>query len=215
MAAALPRGFIKLKQDNLYGFLVIHPTVLYRTLVINKWMPKIVDHDQYRATLLEAATGVLAQRGYSSISMREIAAELGVSTGTLYHYFPNKEALFRSVMLSLSERDELLASVKVGSSDSLEVLFALAGQHEDYFRQHVQLMVDFLQVQGQGNNQEVQAVALRYRQIVTELTGLPESQVTLILSQILGLVLLRMLENPKESFVQQAKPLQTLLQNAK
>ena len=173
-------------------------------------MPKIVDHDQYRAELLEAATGVFAQRGYSSISMREIATELGVSTGTLYHYFPNKEALFRAVMLSLAERDELIAGVEAGPG-SLEALFALIGQHEDYFRQHIQLMVDFLQVHGETHREEVQAVALRYRQIVTQLTGLPEAQVTPILSQILGLVLLRMLENPRQTFAQQIKPLQTLL----
>ena len=179
-------------------------------------MPKIVDHDEYRSTLLEATTGIFAQHGYSSISMREIASELGVSTGTLYHYFPNKEALFRAVMLSLAERDELVVDGEIAqqTDNPLGPLFALIGEQEPYFRQHIQLMVDFLQVHGDEHHDQVQTVALRYRKIVTQLTGLPAAQVTVILSQILGLILLRMLEHPKQSFVQQSNTFQTLFKPA-
>jgi AcrR family transcriptional regulator len=51
-------------------------------------MPKIVDHDQYRKELLSKCFDLFAEKGYGSITMRQIAEGLNVSTGTLYHYFP-------------------------------------------------------------------------------------------------------------------------------
>ena len=62
-------------------------------------MPKIVDHDIYRQELLQRSTQVFVSRGYGEISMRDIASAIEVSTGTLYHYFPSKEDLFRHLFL--------------------------------------------------------------------------------------------------------------------
>lgn len=70
---------------------------LYQPFDIN--MPKVVDHELYRRTLLERSTDVFVTRGYAAISMREIAAAIEVSTGTLYHYFPSKEDLFCHLFL--------------------------------------------------------------------------------------------------------------------
>ncbi|MFF4449088.1 TetR family transcriptional regulator [Streptomyces sp. NPDC001502] len=43
--------------------------------------------------LLAAAAGVFCRTGYASASTNAIAREAGVSPGTLYQYFPNKEAI--------------------------------------------------------------------------------------------------------------------------
>ncbi|MGW7332885.1 TetR/AcrR family transcriptional regulator [Streptomyces sp. NPDC054840] len=43
--------------------------------------------------LLSAAAGVFCRTGYASASTNAIAREAGVSPGTLYQYFPNKEAI--------------------------------------------------------------------------------------------------------------------------
>ena len=45
------------------------------------------------AALLEAASAVIAERGYEAATMAEIAARAGALVGSLYHFFPNKEAL--------------------------------------------------------------------------------------------------------------------------
>lgn len=55
--------------------------------------------------LLEAAARVLKRRGYSAATTNRIAETAGVSVGTLYEYFPNKEAIFE--MLIKQEIDEL------------------------------------------------------------------------------------------------------------
>jgi len=45
------------------------------------------------AQLLEAAASVFSTAGYTAASTNAIAREAGVSPGTLYQFFPNKEAI--------------------------------------------------------------------------------------------------------------------------
>ncbi|WP_265568951.1 TetR family transcriptional regulator [Streptomyces hygroscopicus] len=45
------------------------------------------------AQLLEAAAAVFCRTGYTAASTNAIAREAGVSPGTLYQFFPNKEAI--------------------------------------------------------------------------------------------------------------------------
>lgn len=47
--------------------------------------------------LLEAATRVIAERGYAGLSTNRVAAEAGVSVGSLYRYFGDKDDLVREL----------------------------------------------------------------------------------------------------------------------
>jgi len=49
-------------------------------------------------TLLDATARVLAREGYDRASTNRIAAKAGVSVGSLYQYFPNKEALVATLV---------------------------------------------------------------------------------------------------------------------
>ena len=50
------------------------------------------------ARILDAATHVFHERGYSAATTNDIAVEAGVSVGSLYQYFPNKDALLVALM---------------------------------------------------------------------------------------------------------------------
>jgi len=56
-------------------------------------MPKIVDHDVQRAKFAEAAMSLIAQQGLEGVTMRAVAAEAGLSYGSLFHYFSSKDEL--------------------------------------------------------------------------------------------------------------------------
>ena len=47
--------------------------------------------------ILEAAAGVLAERGYAGTSTNLVAERAGVSVGSLYQYFPNKDSLVQAL----------------------------------------------------------------------------------------------------------------------
>lgn len=48
--------------------------------------------------LLEAALALFVEKGYAATRVEEVAARAGVSKGTLFLYFPSKEALFKAVV---------------------------------------------------------------------------------------------------------------------
>lgn len=56
-------------------------------------MPKIVDHEAQRETFAEAAMRLIARHGLEGVTMRAVAAEAGLSYGSLFHYFDSKEEL--------------------------------------------------------------------------------------------------------------------------
>ncbi|HXZ62139.1 MAG TPA: TetR family transcriptional regulator [Acidimicrobiales bacterium] len=52
-----------------------------------------------RQRLLDAALGLLEERDYERISVREVAESAEVALATLYHYFPSKEHLFAEALV--------------------------------------------------------------------------------------------------------------------
>lgn len=63
-------------------------------------MPKIVDHDERRRSLIEATWRVIAREGIASATTRGIAREAGCSSAVLAHYFADKAELMASAMLA-------------------------------------------------------------------------------------------------------------------
>jgi len=55
-----------------------------------------------------AAQALFAQHGYAAVSMRQIAAEVGVQAGALYNYTPDKQSLLFDLMKAHME--ELLSA---------------------------------------------------------------------------------------------------------
>lgn len=56
-------------------------------------MPKIVNHEERRAEVLEATWRVISEQGLEAATVREIAAAAGVSKGVLAHYFTSKDEI--------------------------------------------------------------------------------------------------------------------------
>ncbi len=56
-------------------------------------MPKIVDHESQRQRFVAAAMRLIASSGLEGVTMRAVAAEAGLSYGSLFHYFDSKDAL--------------------------------------------------------------------------------------------------------------------------
>lgn len=83
-------------------------------------MPKIIEGA--REKILANAKRRLFEKGYQHLSLREVAKESGIATGTIYNYFVNKDYLIASIMLEdwenaakkMEERVNLAATVKDG-----------------------------------------------------------------------------------------------------
>jgi AcrR family transcriptional regulator len=56
-------------------------------------VPKVVDHEERRQDIARATWRVLTRDGVAAVSVRSVAAEAGISTGALRHYFADQASL--------------------------------------------------------------------------------------------------------------------------
>ncbi|MEK5233420.1 TetR/AcrR family transcriptional regulator [Lysinibacillus sp. FSL K6-0232] len=61
-------------------------------------MPKIVDHDEKRKQIAEAAWNIIREEGVEKASIRRVAAEAGMSSGALRHYFSTQDEMLLFIM---------------------------------------------------------------------------------------------------------------------
>ena len=59
--------------------------------------------DRRRGDVVAGAATVFAERGYAETSVAELAEQLGLATGALYHYFRGKEQLLIAICDELTE----------------------------------------------------------------------------------------------------------------
>ena len=161
-------------------------------------MPKMIDHEAYRIELLEKARKLFAENGYADTSMRQIATALQVSTGTLYHYFPNKEALFKQLFLLISQSDIAqflnLAQQPNSMEDRLDLVFAFVAANEAEIFQFMPLTFDYLRIHGSMEPEEfIQTSIDEYRNAIFNFTQLPKDLGMLVYSTLEGLILQRFL----------------------
>ncbi len=62
-----------------------------------------MDKAQRRLDVLNAALDVFFEKGFAAARMDEIAKRAGVSKGTVYLYFPSKEALFEAQITAIAQ----------------------------------------------------------------------------------------------------------------
>ncbi|NEW04737.1 TetR/AcrR family transcriptional regulator [Paenibacillus sp. SYP-B3998] len=67
-----------------------------------------------RSLILKEAISLFAENGYSNATTALIAQNVGVTSGTIFQYFPNKEALFCTAVLEPLKdiREKAIANLK-------------------------------------------------------------------------------------------------------
>ena len=78
--------------------------------------------DEVRKKVVAAALKLFLEKGYAETTLREISASAGVSYGSIYHHFADKEGIFLELVLDGFERTQVLADDE------------LAGQQNPYLR---------------------------------------------------------------------------------
>lgn len=160
-------------------------------------MPKVVDHGAYRRQLLAGCVKLFASKGYGSLTMRQIAASLGISTGTLYHYFPSKEALFEQLLDFVTEEHiqrampGILATTDV--QERIGQLFAHISRYEEECQQQALIFLNHL---FNSDSKEVKKLYAqvndRYRQAAMEILPFADADLANLLSCLIdGLVINR------------------------
>ena len=69
-------------------------------------MPKQVDHEQRRQQIAGALLEVTASHGLEGVSLRQVAAQAGVTSGMVQHYFASKDTMIGFAMRTARTRYE-------------------------------------------------------------------------------------------------------------
>lgn len=110
-------------------------------------MARIVDRDAKRQKILEAASACFAREGYDATSMEAVATAAGISKGSLYDYFRNKEDLFFGVFEWFQQLIMASAMERMGEyEDARERIMAFADASIGALLEHLELYPVSLEV---------------------------------------------------------------------
>lgn len=104
-------------------------------------MPKIIENLENR--LVEEAGKQIAQLGYSAMTIRSVAKGCGVGIGTVYNYFPSKDALVATWLLR--DWKECITGINTvsGSSNSpAPVVRCIHDQLQQFAQRHQAVFQD-------------------------------------------------------------------------
>ncbi|MBP0019285.1 MAG: TetR/AcrR family transcriptional regulator [Cyanobacteria bacterium SBLK] len=182
-------------------------------------MPKIVDAEQYRRVLLNHCFDLFAERGYANVTTRQIAEALGVSTGTLYHYFANKKDLFAQLVEEIARKDVWALQQQIDRDKTLSERIAAFGQilveNAEYLIAAEAIWLDFYQhcnVEETQNALILQRVAGQYQKAIANLLGIDDLKVAhFIHTAIEGILCEQLPTRNSELFVEQVNFLMAML----
>ncbi|MCE9599817.1 MAG: TetR/AcrR family transcriptional regulator [Spirochaetia bacterium] len=161
-------------------------------------MPKIVDHDALRIDLLDRSFELFARRGYEGLTIRQIAEELELSTGSLYHYFDSKEAIFVQMLAHVSQTDVGLAVGSLpndaGPIERIEILLDFIAMREKHFQNLLFIVLDYFRHPGADQNVMRQTIRYYRQAISINLRIDDEGRAATLLSLIIGHLLQRLLD---------------------
>jgi AcrR family transcriptional regulator len=86
-------------------------------------MPKILSSqqiDHFRERLIDVAERLFAAHGPEAVSLRQLAAELGVSPMTPYRYFTDKDAILAAIRARGFDRFAQALEAALASTDDLD-----------------------------------------------------------------------------------------------
>ncbi len=98
-------------------------------------------YDRRQAEVVLDAARVFAAQGYDQTSVPQLAAELGLASGSLYHYFGGKEqlliAICHEIMDPLLARAAALEAERLGPVEHLRALVRIWVEHVVEHRDHM------------------------------------------------------------------------------
>jgi len=166
-------------------------------------MPRALPALERRGEILDQSFGLFAARGYHALSMRDLARELGASTGVLYHWFPGKSELYTAMLERQVARQvgEALALI-LPAADRVAATEAYVADHADDLLNTLLVAIDWFRAEPQARP-AVAAALEAYRAALAGDVGMSAADADRFLSLTLGRLLQRAL-NPASPLEGQA-----------
>lgn len=104
-------------------------------------MPKIIENLEEK--LIDEARRQIEESGYSAMTIRSVAKACGVGVGTVYNYFPSKDALLATFILAdWNHCMETIGAASAASDTPAPVVRCMYDQLRDFAREHTAIFRD-------------------------------------------------------------------------
>lgn len=115
-----------------------------------------------RDRILNVAIKEFADNGFQNTSIQQIAKKAGISVGSVYKYFENKETMFSMVVHEgMSSLEELLMSLADSSDDILVKAEKIIRELLKYSRKHPELIKLYCQLTTSDNSEFLNGISQR------------------------------------------------------
>lgn len=138
-------------------------------------MLKQARSERSRRQILDSALLLFSTQGYRATSTRDIAREAGISTGALYHQFPDKEMIFNALLeeywAAIGDRDFPFNKALVNGAfpDDLKTLALAARDSVRIYRRYIALIyVDVVEFEGSHIRRFYEQMAGRFQAFLDE-----------------------------------------------
>jgi AcrR family transcriptional regulator len=113
--------------------------------------------DARHGEILDAALAVFAEKGFAAARMDDIAARAGVTKGTIYLYFENKEAVFKALVRESigAELTQILENVRAHEGSSRDLLRNILTVFGHFMRSSDRVVLPKILVAEAGNFPEL------------------------------------------------------------
>ncbi|MBU2847168.1 TetR/AcrR family transcriptional regulator [Acidithiobacillus ferriphilus] len=98
-------------------------------------LPLVIEGEG-RQRILAAAEKLFSDKAFDAVSMNAIALQAGISKANIYHYFPNKDALYLAVLRAASQ------SLRTLLNDAVDAHGAVVDVLRHFARCHLQALLD-------------------------------------------------------------------------
>jgi AcrR family transcriptional regulator len=125
--------------------------------------------------IIEASARILEEQGHGGFTTNAVAELAGVSIGTLYQYFPEKDALLGALITretTLLVEEAEAASLMTGGQEALDSLVQAAVRHQ-VRRPHLARLLDFEEAR-LPSDVGTQLVRSRFTAILAEILARPD-----------------------------------------
>jgi AcrR family transcriptional regulator len=135
---------------------------------------------------------LFARKGYAAVTMREIARDLKVSTGTLYHSFPNKMDILEQVFYLTAKRDVADGVSRVEKfitpADRLKAFLEWVAELELHFADVLLITIDYHRQEGHDAGGLVASVVSTYTDAVVFYVIPDRALSALVMTYLIGLI---------------------------
>jgi AcrR family transcriptional regulator len=152
-----------------------------------------------REEILDAAARLFAKHGYADTDTQLLADELGVGKGTLYRYFPSKQALFlaavdramRSFRTYIDSRIQQVSDPLDQIAEGIRAFLTYVAEHPEFVELQMQERAQFKDRKKptyfEHREANVERWRARYRALIAagRVRDMPVERITDVMSQLL------------------------------